>query len=56
MKIYKYEDLIKQNYDNLQLLVNEFTIHNMSAFHRQGIPYSKDNYAHGISCPTERNQ
>ena len=44
------------NYDNLQLLVEKFTLHDLSAPHKHGILELKKNYAHVIHGPTKRNQ
>ena len=45
-----------KNYDDIQLLIEKFTVHNMSAPPKRGIPCLKNNYAHVIHGPTECNQ
>ena len=37
-----------KKYDDLQLLVEKFIVHNMSASHKHGIPKLKENNAHVI--------
>jgi hypothetical protein len=40
-----------KTFNNLQLVVEKVTIHNMSAHHKRGIPELKVSYAHVILGP-----
>lgn len=42
--------------DNLQVLVEKFIVHHVSASHKQRIPELKENYAHVKPGPMERNR
>lgn len=42
--------------DHAQLLVEKFTVYNLSASHKHGILKWKGNYVHMILGATERNQ
>ena len=56
MIFFQRRKLQLKNFDNLQLFVKMFTMHNMSAPYKWGIPVLKDSYAHVIHDPIERNQ
>lgn len=45
-----------KNYDNLHMLVQKFTTHNMNALHKWRIMESKGDYTHVISGPTKCKQ
>jgi hypothetical protein len=56
MVSFQRERLSLKDFENLQLLVEKFKVHNMGAPHNQGIPELNDNCAHVIHGPKKHNQ
>ena len=52
----KEEIEIKKKSKNLQLLIEKFTVYNMSAPHKRGIPKLKEDNAHVTLDPTDCSQ
>jgi hypothetical protein len=52
----KKEVVIFKNYDKLQLLVKNLTVHSLNAPHKQGVLELNEDCAHVIVGSTEGNQ